>query len=109
MNNSEITGLIKQNPRPPRSGGASYGPSAVTIARRNLLQSNPGEWFLWKENSKTGSESGQALRTLIGVVTLKGINRKTMQYEAVSRLNENGKYNIYARYVGEERQYAKNI
>jgi len=105
MNNSEITGLIKANPRPARSGGPKSGPSPVTIARRNLLKSNPGEWFLWKENSKTGSESSQALKTLIGLSTLKGIDRKTMEYQAISRLNENGTHNIYARYVGEKREY----
>ena len=108
MNNSEITGLVKMDPRPRRSGGM-VGGSQKTIARRDLLKSNPGDWFLWKEDAKTGGDSGQALRTLIGVITLKGVDRKTLPYEATSRMNENGTWNIYVRYVGEERQYVESI
>jgi len=98
MNNSEITGLIKANPRPERG-------RPKTIARRNLLKSNPGEWFLWKENSKTGGDSGQALRTLVGLTTLTNVDRKALAYQAMSQVNENGTYNVFVRYVGEKREY----
>ena len=108
MKNYELTSFIKATPRPSYRGGRKGG-SQETIQRRSKLQQSPGDWFLWKENASYGSDSGQALRSLIGVLTLKGVDRNTLPYEATSRRNENGTWNIYVRYVGEERQYAESI
>lgn len=100
-----IKPLTKGTPRARRGGGMKGG-SPATIARRQQLQTNPGEWFVWKEGAKNAADSGQALRTLMGLQTLKGIDRKTMPYEATGRINENRTWDIYVRYVGEQRQHA---
>lgn len=96
---TSVTPLVKADPRPRRSGGARGG-SEKTVLRRNQLKSNPGEWFIWKENAKTGGDTGQVLRTLLGTTTLKGVDRNTLPFEATARLNEDGQtWTIYVRYV----------
>jgi len=102
---NEIKPLTPATPRPRKAGGMTGG-SPKTIARREQLQSAPGQWFLWKQNSKTGGDTGQALRTLMGTPSLKGINRNSLPYEATARINESRTWDIYVRYVGESRQYA---
>ena len=95
----ETAELLKAaDPGPSRRGGR--GPSARTVARREQLRANPGVWFLWKEESKTAGDTGQALRTLNGQKDIKGIDRKALDFEACSRVNVNGTYNIYVRYTG---------
>ena len=103
MQIEDITPLVKSNPRPRRSGGIRGG-SAKTTARRQQLQSNPGEWFLWKNNATTGGDTGQALRTLMGMTSIKGLDRNTLPYQATSRLNEDGTWSIHVRYVGEQQK-----
>jgi hypothetical protein len=61
---------------------------------------------LWKNDAKTGGDTGQALRTLLGTQSLKGVDRKTLPYESTARINENRTWDIYVRYVGDQRQYA---
>ena len=92
--------LIKQTPRPRKMGGMRGG-SAKTIARRQQLQSDPQEWYLWKANAKTGGDTGQALRTLVGLNSLKGMDRSTLPYQSTARRNDDGTWDIYVRYVGE--------
>ena len=96
--------LRAANPGPSRRG--TRGPIARTVARREQLRSNPGQWFVWKESSKTAGDTGQALRTLLGQADIKGLDRKTLPYEATSRSNGDGTFTIYARFVGESREYA---
>lgn len=94
-----VTPLVKADPRPRRSGGVRGG-SERTIARREQLKEYPNAWFIWKENAKTGGDTGQVLRTLVGVTTLKGLDRNTLPFEATARLNEDGSsWTIYVRYV----------
>ena len=102
---ASVKPLTKGNPRPRRGGGMKGG-SPATIQRRQQLQASPGEWFIWKEGAKNAADSGQALRTLVGKQTLKGLDRKALPYEATGRINENRTWDIYVRYVGEDRQYA---
>jgi hypothetical protein len=102
---SEIKPMVAATPAPRKLGGQKGG-SLKTIARRQQLQANPGQWFLWKTDAKSGGDTGQALRTLLGSISIKGIDRKSLPYESTARLNENRKWDIYVRYVGEYRQYA---
>jgi len=92
--------MIKQTPRPRKLGGMRGG-SPKTIARRQQLMNDANEWYLWKSGAKTGGDTGQALRTLIGVNSLKGMDRSALPYQATARLNETGTWDIYVRYVGE--------
>jgi hypothetical protein len=101
----EIKPMVAATPAPRKIGGQKGG-SAKTIARREQLKSAPGQWFLWKTNAKTGGDTGQALRTLVGTQNLKGIDRKSLPYESTARINDNRSWDIYVRYVGEQRQYA---
>jgi len=101
----DIKPMIAATPVPRRLGG-NKGGSAKTIARRTQLQMSPGQWFLWKNDAKTGGDTGQALRTLLGTQSLKGVDRKTLPYESTARINENRTWDIYVRYVGDQRQYA---
>jgi len=100
-----IKPLVAESPRP-RNSIAGRGPSAKTIARRTQLQENPGQWFVWKKDSNTGGDTGQALRTLSGLNSLTKELRYKLPYEATARLNEQRKWDIYVRYVGENREYA---
>jgi len=106
---SELTNSIKpmkaESPRPRNSVGGR-GPSVKTVARRQQLQQAPGEWFVWKEGSKTGGDTGQALRTLMGINNITGVNRSSLPYEATARLSGEGVWTIYVRYVGEQKEYA---
>ncbi len=100
--------MPKEDPRPRRTrAGQRGGSTAATIARRAQLQQNPGEWFVWKDNAKTGGDTGQALRTLVGNYSLKGVDRKTLPYESTARINENGTWTVYVRYVGQNREFAE--
>jgi hypothetical protein len=102
---NDMNPLKAESPRPRKTG--TRGSNTKTIARRQQLMSNPGEWFLWKENSRTAGDSGQALRTLVGMSSIKGVSRKSLPYEATSRVNEDKTWNIYVRYVGENREFAQ--
>ena len=102
-----IKPMVKESPRPRRTrAGRTGGSTAITVARRNQLKQNPGEWFVWKDGAKTGGDTGQALRTLTGDYSLKGVDRGTLAYESTARVNDNGTWTVYVRYVGENRQYA---
>lgn len=101
----EINPMKAEKPRPRNSAGGR-GPSAKTIARREQLQGHPGTWFVWKDESKTGGDTGQALRTLLGLNNITGVDRSNLSYEATARMNEQGKWTIYVRYVGEQREFA---
>ena len=104
---SEITDMVKpmrvESPRPRHTG--PRGSNSRTIARRQQLMSVPGEWCVWKESSKTAGDTGQALRTLLGLASIKGLDRKSLPYEATSRINPDKTWTIYVRYVGEHREY----
>ena len=96
---TSVTPLVKADPRPRRSGGVRGG-TEKTVLRRNQLKANPNEWFIWKENAKTGGDTGQVLRTLLGATTLKCVDRNTLPFEATARLNEDGQtWTIFVRYV----------
>jgi hypothetical protein len=104
---SEITDTLtmkQESPRERKKG--ARGSNAKTIARRTQLMSNPGQWFLWKENAKTAGDTGQALRTLLGMASIKGLDRKSLAFESTSRVNEDKTWSVYVRYVGESREYA---
>ena len=104
---------IKQNIKPleaesprPRNSIGGRGQSQKTIARREQLQGNPGTWFIWKRDSKTGGDTGQALRTLTGTMAITGVDRSTLPYQSTARRNDNGAWDIYVRYVGDNQEYA---
>lgn len=101
----EINPMKAESPRPRNSAGGR-GPSSKTIARREQLQSQPGTWFVWKEDSKTGGDTGQALRTLLGISNITGVDRSGLSYEATARMSEQSTWTIYVRYVGERREFA---
>jgi len=105
---NEITNSIKplrrENPRPRQTGGIQGG-SRKTLAYRQQLQADPGEWFVWKDEAKTGGDTGQALRTLCGYATLTGVSRQTLAYQSTARMNQDGKWTVYVRYVGENQEF----
>jgi hypothetical protein len=105
---SEITDSAKpmkqEDPRPRKKG--YRGSNSRTLARRAQLTNNPGQWFVWKENAKTAGDTGQALRTLLGLTSIKGLDRKALPFESTSRVNEDKTWCVYVRYVGEDREYA---
>jgi hypothetical protein len=105
---SELKPLRAETPRPRNSIGGR-GPSLKTIERRKEFQGNPGKWLVWKDDAKTGGDTGQVLRTLTGITEITGIDRKTLPYEATARKNQNGLWTIYARYVGENREFASVV
>lgn len=105
MEESVSSGPMKASaPRERRAG--NRGSSIATIARREQLHNNPGEWFVWRENAKTAGDTGQALRTLLAVTSIKGLDRKTLAYQSTARINEDKTWNVYVRYVGESQEFA---
>lgn len=101
-----MDGMMREEaPRERRQG--SRGSNASTITRRKQLTDNPGKWFVWKENAKTAGDSGQALRTLLGMASIKGLDRKTLAYQATARIQEDKTWNVYVRYVGDNQEFAE--
>jgi hypothetical protein len=105
MENTQTKMLVKADPRPRRAGGIRGG-SVKTLARRQQLKDDPGAWHVWKESSATGGDTGQALRTLTGITDMKGMDRAKLAYQATARRNEDGRWTVYVRYVGENQEFA---
>jgi len=105
--NNDITPLPEGQPRASRKGGIRGG-STKTRFYRDQLKSNPGKWFVWKAKSPYASDSGGALRTLVGVQSLSGMDRSTLDYEATSQKQEDGTYTTFVRYRGERSDLVDN-
>lgn len=85
----------------PRGRGMKGG-SPKTRFYRDQLMCNPGQWFVWKTKGPHASDSGGALRTLVGLKKLSGLDRKTLPYEATSRKQEDGTFTTFVRFVGND-------
>ena len=103
MNNDNFTPLQPGEPREHRGGGIRGG-SKKTRFYRDQLKSNPEKWFVWKTQSPHGSDTGQALRTLVGKQTLTGVDRSTLPFEATAQKQEDGTYTTFVRYTGEREE-----
>ena len=104
--NNEITPLPEGQPRASRKGGIRGG-STKTRFYRDQLKGNPGKWFVWKVKSPYASDSGGALRTLVGVQSLSGVDRSVLPYEATSQKQEDGSYTTFVRFRGENEDITK--
>lgn len=100
MSNNPFTPLVPGTPVE-RSRGGMRGGGVKTRFYRDQLQANPGQWFIWKADSNHGSDAGAALKTLLGVTSLRGLDRNTLAYKATTRKQENGLYTTYVCYVAE--------
>ena len=101
MSNTTFAPLQEGTPRENRGGGIRGG-SAKTRAYREQLQANAGKWFIWKQGTRHGSDTGQALRTLIGTQSLTGLDRSTLPYQATAQKQDDGTYTTFVRFVGED-------
>ena len=100
LRNTTFRALQEGTPRENRGGGIRGG-SAKTRAYREQLQANTGKWFIWKQGTKHGSDTGQALRTLLGTQSLTGLDRSTLAYQATAQKQDDGTYTTFVRFVGE--------
>ena len=75
--------------------------------RRLMLMENPGVWYEYS-NKLRANTMGTVLSSLCGVkiAALKGIDRKLLPYQVTSRRMEDGTHTVYARYVGEQQEWA---
>lgn len=99
-------GLLKPgNP----SGGSRRrrGPSLKTQVRIKQLKANKGKWFIYAEDRASSTGIYQAVAALSGIpqAELKDIERSKIAFESTSRRQSNGKYTIYVRYIGKQKQY----
>jgi len=99
MTNTNFTPLQAGTPRENRGGGTRGG-SPKTRFYREQLQANPEKWFIWKSGTSHGSDTGQALRTLMGVQNLTGVDRSTLPYQATAQKQDDGTYTTFVRFVG---------
>jgi hypothetical protein len=99
MTDINFTPLAEGAPRQSKGGGMRGG-SRKTRFYREQLMNNPGQWFIWKVGSAHGSDTGQALRTLVGVQVLTGVDRGTLDYESTAQKQEDGTYTTFVRYTG---------
>jgi len=97
------SGLMK--PGNPDVAKKSRGKSYRTQARISQLKSNKGKWFIYAEGRKNGSGTQGALKSLAGLHTLKGVDKSKLRFESISRVQSDGTYTIYVRYVGIPRKF----
>lgn len=86
-------------PRESRAGGIRGG-SQKTRFYREQLQANPGKWFIWKKDGKHASDTSGALRTLLGLKTIAGLDRTALDYESTAQKQDDGSYTTYVRFTG---------
>lgn len=79
-----MTDIIWKDPPPPNRGGTVLGKTAKFVA---ALRANPGRWALYR-SAKT-----------CGTVVYR---RQYPGTEWTTRRREDGRYDVYARWVGEQ-------
>jgi len=100
--------MPQENPATDRRG-RPVGQTRKSIVRRKQLRDNPGVWFLWDAKSKYSS-TAHIWSNLLGVHTQsltksKGFQVGKQPYQVASRLQDDGTYKKYVRYIGENREY----
>ena len=71
-----------------------------TLARVQQLKANRGKWFVYVEGRKTAAGTAQILCSLTGLPSVVGLNRKKLPFQCVSRMQADGTYTYFVRYVG---------
>ena len=98
---------IMRRESPTSKTGRPNGQTKEIQDKKRLMMSNPGVWFVYKEEVNHAA-SGGVRATLMGVrqsrLTPKFLGGQE-PWQVSSRKLSNGKYRVYTRYIGENHEY----